>query len=115
MKLQKFRFKKEFFNIDGIYNVPGLVINSGHGYNFKTYCCNNCGEIFVTQLESFYNQNFTEKKTNENCPKCNIHLEKSLVDYPENIFYENRILKNNHEIDRKNFEYTEILEAYLLI
>lgn len=115
MKIQKFRFKKEFFIIDGIHNIPAFVINSGHGYGFKTYCCKNCGEIFVVELELLHWQNGSiEKLSNDVCPKCNVNLRNNLLDYPENIFYENRILKNNNEIDRSRFENTEILEVYLL-
>ncbi len=113
MELQKFRFKKDYFKINGINNITGFVINSGHGYEFKTYCCENCGQIFVEELESFKNQNFI-KIDDEYCPKCNIDLKNNLIDYPENIFFENRILKNNNEIDRINFDNTEILEVYLL-
>ena len=115
MEIQKFRFKKEFFIIDGIHNIPAFVINSGHGYDFKTYCCKNCGEIFVVRLESFRGQNIdAEKISGEDCPKCTVSLKNNLVDYPENIFYENRILKNNNMIDRSRFENTEILEVHLL-
>jgi NAD-dependent SIR2 family protein deacetylase len=113
MELGKFRFKKELFTIDGIYNITGLVITSGHGYGFKTYCCRKCGEIFVAQLESVQIENIETYKENY-CPKCNVRLKENLVEYPENIFYENRILKNNNDIDRTHFDNTEILEAYLL-
>nr|WP_315234066.1 hypothetical protein [uncultured Flavobacterium sp.] len=115
MELRKFRFKKELFTIDGIYNIPGFVITSGHGYDFKTYCCKNCGEIFVVQLESFHNHNTEDEKVNDDhCPKCNVILKDNLVDYPENIFYKNRILKNDNKIDRSHYDNTEILEVYLL-
>lgn len=115
MKRQKYRFKKEFFTIDGLQNVAGYVINSGHGYDFKTYCCRNCGEIFVAQIESERIDNVEVEQISDNrCPKCNASLKNNLVAYPEHIFYENRILKNNNEIDRNRFENTEILEVYSL-
>jgi DNA-directed RNA polymerase subunit RPC12/RpoP len=116
MELRKYRFKKELFTIDGIFNITGFVIASGHGYDFKTYCCKNCGEIFVAQLESFQIENIETNNKNDNyCPKCNVRLKENLVEYPENIFYENRILKNDNHINRIHYENTEILEAYLLI
>ncbi|MEK8181125.1 hypothetical protein WMW71_12305 [Flavobacterium buctense] len=115
MKRQKFRFKKEFYTIDGIWNVPGYVINSGYGYDFKTYCCKNCGEIFVEQIESKRKQNSdAEKMIDDSCPNCNVNLVNNLVDYPENIFYENKLFKNNNEIDKIHFKNTEIVEVYSL-
>jgi hypothetical protein len=115
MDLRKFRFKKELFTINGIYNIPGFIITSGHGYNFKTYCCKNCGEIFVVQIAFLHNNKTEEENINHNhCPKCKVILKGNLVDYPENIFYNNRILKNDNLIDRNHFDNTEILEVYLL-
>lgn len=114
MTKKQFRFKTEYFNINGIYNIPALIISSGFGLCFATYCCRNCGEIFVLDLETLYHkktnlENFVDDKS---CPMCSAELKTTLVKYPENIFYQDKILINNNEIDRNNFEKTQLIEVY---
>ena len=116
MEKGQYRFKTDYYLIDGVFNIPGLVICSGHGYDFKTYCCKKCGEIFVLDLELLYQAN-TDLQTicaNGNCPKCKDSLQTCLVDYPENIFYNGSILTNNNPIDRLKFENTDLIDVYLL-
>lgn len=116
MKRRQFRFKKELFSINDIYNIPRLIICSGHGYDFKTYCCKNCGEIFVVDFESLYHQK-SDLNTickDKTCPKCKRNLETCLIIYPENIFHNGTIFINNQTIDKSHFEKTEVLEVYVL-
>lgn len=116
MNTRQFKFKTDYYSINGIYNIPGLVICSGHGYDFKTFCCKNCGEIFVVDLQSMYFEK-TDIETLSNgktCPKCNDNLKTSLIDYPENIFYNGTVLKNNNTIDKLNFEKIELKDTYVL-
>jgi hypothetical protein len=117
MERRQFRFKKEYFSINGIYNIPGLIICSGHGYDFKTYCCKNCGEIYVVDLETF---RFQQADLNtickdKVCPKCSDILENCLVKYPENIFYKGSILNNSNSVFPLISDETEdLIEAFVL-
>ena len=116
MERRQYRFKKENYLIDGVYNIPGLVIFSGNGYDFKSYCCKNCGEIFVLELEFVFHSNsdFQTLCADKNCPKCNCNLQNCLVKYPENIFYNGTLFTNKNPIDRVKFEKTELIDSYLL-
>lgn len=107
MTRRQFRFTTEIFSINGIYNIPGLIICAGHSYDFKTYCCNTCGEIIVIDLEAlhFKNSDLTSICKGKICPKCGDNLEICLVNYPENIFYNGNILKNNNSIFKLNFAF----------
>lgn len=111
---KQFRFKTEYFNIDNIYNIPGIVISSGFGLCFETYCCKNCGEIFVLDMERLFHQrtNFEDFVSCKYCPTCEIELKTNILKYPENIFNENKILVNNNQINKTNFENTELIEVY---
>jgi hypothetical protein len=116
MKLELFRFKKEFYIIDGIFNVPGLVICNGFGSDFGTFCCKYCGKIFVVDNEYLFHKKKTieEITKNEICPKCKSSLDESLINYPENIFYNGKLLINSNKIDWFSFEETELIETYTL-
>ncbi len=116
METRKFRFKKGLFSINGVQNIPGYIICSGHGYDLKTYCCKNCGEIFVFDLELLHsNNNSLQMKIEDKiCLKCNESLETCLIEYPENIYYNDSILKNNNTIDKLHFDETELLEVYVI-
>ena len=116
MERRKFRFKTELYYINDMHNVIGFVICSGHGYSFKTFCCKNCGEIFAVDLQFLQFKKTDIKKLVENkkCPNCNDSLKTSLVDYPENIFYNGTVLKNKNSIDKLNFRETELKEVYEL-
>ncbi len=116
MKRQQFRFKKDLFAINGIYNIPGLIICVGHGYDFKTFCCKNCGEIFATDLESLHHRHLSVETIiiGKTCPNCKSELTTCLVNYPENIFFNGKILINNNNVDKSNFENTELLDVYVL-
>jgi hypothetical protein len=114
MTKKQFRFKTEYFKINDIYNIQGLIISSGFGLCFETYCCKNCGEIFVLDMENLYYQktNFEDFISSKFCPTCKIELKTNIVKYPENIFYENKILVNKNEINKTNFEKTEMIGVY---
>lgn len=114
MTKKQFRFKTEYFNIDGVYNIHAIVIASGFGLCFETYCCKKCGEILVLDMELLYHQktNFEDFISSKYCPKCRIELKNNIVKYPENIFLEDKILINNNEINKTNFENTELIEVY---
>lgn len=116
MERRQFRFKTDYYLINGVYNIPGLVICSGHGYDFETYCCKMCGEIFVLELELLHHTK-TDLQTicaDKACPKCNGSLQTCLVNYPENIFYNGSILTNTNPIDKLQFEKTDVRDAYAL-
>lgn len=100
MEKREFRFKEDFFCINGIYNIPALIICTSYGYDFETYCCKNCGEIYVKDLEKSYFEktDFLKMCMGKTCEKCHFNLETSLVKYPENVFYNGKILKNNNPI-----------------
>ena len=113
---RQFRFKVEYFQINGIGNIPGLIICSGHGYDLRTYCCKNCGELFVADFQSFDGAS-NDLKTiiaEKFCPNCGDSLQLTLVSYPDNIFYEGTLLKNNNTIDKVNFERTELKEVWTI-
>ena len=114
MTKKQFRFKTEYFNIDGIYNIPAIIISSGFGLCFETYCCKFCGEILVIDMESLYHQKtkFEDFINNKICPKCKVELNKSIVKYPENVFFRNKILVNYNDINYTNWENTELIEVY---
>jgi hypothetical protein len=117
MKTRKFRFKNDRFCINGVCNIPGFIICTGHGYDFQTYCCKNCGEIYVEDLEGSYFQktDLSEICKNKTCQKCNSNLQTSLVRYPENIFHNGKILKNHNPIIKSPCDETDdLLEVYVL-
>lgn len=116
METRKFRFKKSLHVINGVHNIPAYVICSGHGYDFKTFCCKNCGELFVLDLELLHSINKTLEILigDKNCPKCNEDFETSLIEYPENIYHNGSIIKNNNAIDKLAFDETELLDAYFI-
>ena len=116
MERRQFRFINELFAINGIYNIPGLIILSGHGYGFKTYCCKTCGEIFVVDNESLRleKQDMISICKNKTCPQCNDPLETCLVNYPENIFHDGKLLKNNNQISKSNSADIVLREMYVL-
>jgi hypothetical protein len=75
-----------------------------------------CGEIFVLDL-ALLHQAKTDLQTilgNKTCPKCDSSLQACLVTYPENIFYNGAILKNNNPIDTLQFENTDLHNVYVL-
>ena len=113
MKKRLFKCKTEYFQIEGMYNIPGTIMLSGHGYQFKTYCCNTCGELFVVDLSNAP-IDIKSRCINKFCPTCNSDLATCLVGYPENIFYEGKILINNNPIDTLCFDKTELKEMYVL-
>ena len=116
MNKGQFKFKTQLFSIDGIYNIPGHVICSGFGYAFKTYCCRNCGELFVVDLEGLFHKkvDLNSLVENEICPKCNRTLKENLLSYPENLFYRGNLLNNSNSIDRAQFDDTYTMEVYTL-
>lgn len=116
MNKKLYRFKKQFFDINGIYNIPGIVICSGFGLCFETHCCKNCGEIFVLDLELLYYKkiNINNLIEGKQCPNCFVDLNSNLVKYPENIFHNGKLLQNAYSIDLKHFENSELLEVYEL-
>jgi hypothetical protein len=112
MEKRQFIFKREYFQIKGIYNIPGLIICSGHGYGFYTYCCMICGEIFVVdeqliKLKGDLNEIIKHKL----CPTCGTGLDNNLVKYPENVFYNGTIHPVVSEIDYSHFEETELIDT----
>ena len=113
MRKEPFSFKREFFKIDGIYNIPGFVILSGYGYDFKTYCCKFCGEIFVVNLESLREITLETLLDHKYCPKCKSSLTQ-IVKYPENIFYNGQIHENQSSINYSKFDQTELIEVTLI-
>lgn len=116
MNKKQHRFKTQFFTIDGHYNIPGFVICAEFGYEFQTFCCSGCGEVYVLNTEGVRNNTFALSVVagDRKCPTCNVLLRTSLVNYPENIFYKGRLLKNLEAIDRAYFEDTFIKEVYSL-
>jgi len=114
---EDFKFKTQLFSINGIYNIPGHIICSGFGYDFQTYCCKNCGELFVVNLENVFHKkvDLNSLLENKNCPTCNSPLKENLLKYPENIFYNNQLLKNLNSIDRVHFDNTYTLEVFTFI
>ncbi len=116
MDKRQFRFKTELFSINGVFNIPGLIICSGHGYSFETYCCKNCGEIFIVDVSDFRNQKpkLVNPSIDMTCPGCGNNLANGVIKYPENVFYKGSILENNNKIDKSHFEETELRDAYIL-
>ena len=117
MKKREFRFKEELFFINGIFNIPALIICTGHGYNFQSYCCKNCGEIYVEDLEEsfFQKTDFNKICKGKTCQICNNNLQTSLVKYPENIFYNGKIIKNTNLIFKQVCEETDsIFQVFVL-
>jgi hypothetical protein len=116
VKKQQFRFKIDYFHIQGIFNITGLVICSGHGYDFKTYCCKKCGELFVVEGEKLHHQLTTLETLciGKNCPSCSENLQHSLVKYPENIVHNTTLLVNPNTIDYVHFVATELIDVYVL-
>jgi hypothetical protein len=93
MEKRQFKFKKEYFQIKGIHNIPGLIICSGFGYDLKTYCCKTCGEIFVIdgQLFKLTGYDLIRITNHKSCPTCGTNLDDNLVSYPENVFYKGTV------------------------
>ena len=113
MEKRQFRFKREYFQIKGIYNIPGLIICSGFGYDLRTYCCKTCGEIFVIDGQLFkLKGDLIEITNHKSCPTCGTSLYNNLAKYPENVFYKGAIHPVVNDIDTLHFEQTEVIETY---
>lgn len=114
MNKRPFRFKREFFEINGQHNIPGLVISSGHGYDFRTYCCKFCGEIFVVDFELIHGQEegLFGIVAEKNCPQCKSSLASTLVAYPENLYFKGTLMINENSINKAFFSDTELVEVY---
>ena len=115
MEKRYFRFKRELFSIDGIHNIPGLIILSGFGYGFTTYCCKSCAEIFVIDAELLFHKKIDVEKLCEEkvCPKCQAELKTTLLKYPENIIFDGKIFTQN-EIESFEPENNELIETYYI-
>lgn len=115
MEKRSFRFKKEFFYINGVFNIPGLLIISGFGSGFETYCCKNCGEIFVIDNELLFHKKINLEKLCEgkDCPTCKAELQSVLLKYPENIVYDGKIF-TQEKIDRFDPEDNEWIATYYI-
>lgn len=113
---RKLRFRKQLFSINGIYNIEGIIICSDYGYAFETYCCKNCGEIYVVDLEAFGVEHVKISliTKGQNCQKCSTALETSLVAYPKNIFYNGTIQSENIASQDINLDETDIIDVYVI-
>lgn len=111
--IRQFRFKTEYFKINGIWNIEGLIICSGNGYDPRTYCCINCGELFVIEFSNGP-RDVNVLTAGKFCPRCGVSLSESLMSYPENILYQGTLLKNSNLIDKLNFDKTELRDVYVL-
>lgn len=115
MQKKSYRFKNQFFKIGQVHNIPALVVCSGHGYSFRTYCCNHCGEIYITDEETLASNYGVPNIDKESvCAACDTPLKDSLVSYPENIFFNGVLLRNTEAIDRVHFEDTFLREVYVI-
>ena len=113
MEKKQYRFKRDYFHIKGIHNIPGLIICSGHGYDLRTYCCKTCGQIFVVDGQLLALKGDLNGIANDkDCPKCGTTLDNHLVKYPENVFYNGATYPNENTIDNLHFEDTELIETY---
>lgn len=83
---------------------------------YKTYCCIKCGEIFVVDLELLHHAKTDLQTlcTDKICPQCNGNLQTCLANYPENIYYNGSMLINKNQIDKLQFEKTELRDVYVL-
>ena len=115
MKKRNFRFKRELFSINGTNNIPGLIIISEFGYGFETYCCKNCGEIFVIDNELLFHKKIDVEKLCEEklCPKCKAELKITLLKYPENILHDGKVFTQK-KIEKFNPENNELIETYYI-
>ena len=115
MEKRNFRFKRELFSINGINNIPGLIIISGFGYGFETYCCKNCGEILVIDNELLFHKKIDVEKLCEEklCPKCKTELKITLLKYPENILHDGKVFTQK-KIENFNPENNELIETYYI-
>ena len=110
---RQFRFKRDYFQIKDSYNIPGLIICSGFGYDLLTYCCKACGEVFVIDRQLYDRMgDLTEITNHKNCPVCTISLDNNIVKYPENVFYKGAIHVVISNIDNSHFDETELVEVY---
>ena len=118
MEKRQFRFWREYFEIKGIYNIPGLIIDSGFGYDLRTYCCKTCGEIFVIDGQLFKQMGDLIRITNNKvCPTCGTNLDDNLVRYPESVFYKGTTHLVVSDINRSHSDETdetELIETYVI-
>jgi DNA-directed RNA polymerase subunit RPC12/RpoP len=84
----KVRVVKGFGTVGGLHNVEVVRPLSGFGYSKKLYCCSNCGELFVHDLDdpALHGINELPKDLTGDCPQCSVSLKEHLLPYPDYVF-----------------------------
>ena len=74
--------------IGRLHNIDVLKPLSGFGYTKRLYCCADCGELFVLDLDNpaLNGSKDLPRNLSGNCPNCNATLNDHLLPYPENVF-----------------------------
>jgi len=57
---------------------------------------------------------FSDLITDKSCPKCAADLRTSLLEYPEYIFYNGKVHRNEMNFDKSTFDQTELIETYII-
>lgn len=101
----KVRCVRGFGIIGSHFNVEVLKPIPGFGYSKKLYCCDNCGEMFVFDLDNPELKGSREIPENldELCPRCQKQISGHLLPYPENVFLSGSIKK----IDKKTISFDQ--------
>lgn len=86
-----------------LHNIEVVNPLPGFGYSKRLFCCSECGELFVLDLDNpaLNGSRDLPKDLTGTCPKCKATLNDHLLPYPENIFVSGAVAK----LDVSNVSY----------
>jgi hypothetical protein len=112
----KFPFKRVMCKAGGVYNIPGVLVLSGHGYDLRSYMCDRCGSVVVIDHELLHWEKTDVRGLVRSlrCPSCECELEGSLTEHPQHVFHEGRALKIDETMDQSGTSVTEVLDVFTI-
>lgn len=112
----KFPFKREYFDTAQSRRIQGLVIQTGHGYDYRAYMCTSCGDIIVVDQEMLFRERTDIERLVKDlcCMSCGYGLAHHLVLHPEYVFSDGAARRIQGTVDRSRFPATELVEVWTI-
>ena len=103
MKKIQVRCVKGLGMVGQLHNMEVVKPLPGFGYSKRLFCCSECGELFVLDLDNpaLNGSGDLPNDLNGACPKCKATLNDHLLPYPENIYVSGDVAK----LDSSNVSY----------
>ncbi len=110
----QFNFRKEHFRFGSVYNIPGLSVLAGHGYDLRTYMCASCGTILVVDHELLHwdKKGLVDLLQGVQCPSCARAL--TLLPHPKYVWHDGNAVVPDSRIPCSDPSATEFLEAFTI-